>query len=564
MTSFLRSAFWAVTLLLLSAGAATAAEVKTFTVLPFTVNGPAGYKYLEQSIPQMFSSRLYWKGQLEPAPAPAAKQAPAADEAAAEKARAAANADFVVWGSVTIIGEDASLDVRVRDKAGKVWPRSREAKVSQLIPALKGVSDSISAEVFQRPRQQSQSRAQASNERVNRMNPDLVHNETTPREVYMNPAFRYSGTGGDETRLRSQTLPYASRSMEVCDADGDGRNEIFILGEHKLFAYRYNNGRLDQIAEMEIPLTQKPLQIRSIDLNRTRKPFLVLTGVDENSREPISRILSFNGRQFKEEAKTTFYYLNVTRLAPLFQPTLVGQAPNPPRLFRPGVFEMTVRGSEIKAGARLNLPEGCNLFNFMYVPPGKGANDAAKVAMFTDQEKIRLYSERGARLAQTDDSFGGSAVYVMVNPAMPGLGRDTVAPDQLYYIPMRFIVADLARDGTQQILVNKPISTASTIFADYRNFPQSEIHSLYWDGVGLNLLWKTRRIKGTMVDYAVADLNNDGIPDLITCLNSYAGVMGVDSRKTMVVAYPLDMSKTDPATAPDRSEYEQDSPQGRP
>ena len=41
-------------------------------------------------------------------------------------------------------------------------------------------------------------------------------------------------------------------------------------------------------------------------------------------------------------------------------------------------------------------------------------------------------------------------------------------------------------------------------------------------------------------------------------------IMGVDSRKTMIVAYPLDMSKTNPATAPDQSEYEQDSPLGRP
>ena len=67
MTSSIRSVFWALALLLLGAANALAADVKTFTVLPFTVNGPAGYKYLEQSIPQMFSSRLYWKGQLEPA-----------------------------------------------------------------------------------------------------------------------------------------------------------------------------------------------------------------------------------------------------------------------------------------------------------------------------------------------------------------------------------------------------------------------------------------------------------------------------------------------------------------
>lgn len=555
MTLSIRSVFWALALLLLGAFQALAADVKTFTVLPFTVNGPAGYKYLEQSIPQMFSSRLYWKGQLEPAALTVSKQAPPADEAAAEKARAAANADFVIWGSITIVGEDCSLDVRVRDRAGKEWPRSREAKVNQLIPALKGISDSISAEVFQRPRQESAARSEAATERTNRMNPELVHNETTPKEVYMNPAFRYSGTSGDDTRLRSQNLPFASVGMEICDADGDGKNEVFLLSDHKLRAFHYDNGRLDQLAEFDIPLTQQALSIRSIDINRTRKPLLVLVAMDSN-QEPVSRLVSFNGKAFKEEAKTNQYYLNVTRLSPDFLPVLIGQAPQPPRLFRPGVYEMNVRGNSISQGRKIALPEGSNVFNFSYVPPGRDKNDSAKVIMLTDDERLRLYSDRGARLAQTEETYSGGSQGISVNQAMPGMGKDNVTIDKMFFIPLRFVIADLARDGNQQILVNKPISTAGTIFANYRQYPQAEIHSLYWDGVGLNLLWKTRRIKGTMVDYAVADLNNDGIPDLITCINTYAGALGTDARKTLVLAYPLDLSKTSRDTAPDQSEFE--------
>ena len=119
---------------------------------------------------------------------------------------------------------------------------------------------------------------------------------------------------------------------------------------------------------------------------------------------------------------------------------------------------------------------------------------------------------------------------------------------------MRMLAIDLERDGNYELLVNKPISTASEIFDRYRFFPQSEIHSLFWDGLGLNLQWKTRRIKGSMVDYTIGDANNDGIPDLVVCLNTHPGALGVKARKTVVMLYPLDVSRTDPATAVDRSD----------
>jgi hypothetical protein len=71
---------------------------------------------------------------------------------------------------------------------------------------------------------------------------------------------------------------------------------------------------------------------------------------------------------------------------------------------------------------------------------------------------------------------------------------------------------------------------------------------LYWDGIGLNLAWKTRRIKGSVVGFSLADFTNTGGTDLVVCVNTHPGVLGVSARKTVVLAYPLDLSKTDPNT----------------
>jgi hypothetical protein len=65
---------------------------------------------------------------------------------------------------------------------------------------------------------------------------------------------------------------------------------------------------------------------------------------------------------------------------------------------------------------------------------------------------------------------------------------------------------------------------------------------MYWDGVGLSLQWKTARIKGTVTDYALADFDNDGTLDLVVNVNSHTGMAGTTKKRTMLVAYPLDLT----------------------
>jgi len=55
----------------------------------------------------------------------------------------------------------------------------------------------------------------------------------------------------------------------------------------------------------------------------------------------------------------------------------------------------------------------------------------------------------------------------------------------------------------------------------------------------MNLVWKTRRIKGTVVDYALTDMDNDGSKELVVCVNSHPGASGIRQKRTFITAYPL-------------------------
>ncbi len=527
------------------------AAPKTYAVLPFTISGPAKYAYLEKAVPQMLTSRLYLKGRFESVPQSRVNAVGhAADEQAAAATMTSLGADYVIWGTVTVMGEEGSIDVRVLDKAGTVLPIGKQSSVMQLLPTLKEVSDVINRDAFKRTDIQIASR-NAAPQAVNQMNPNLTHNEAdASRQVYLNPQFRYAGSEGDETRMRSQSLAYSARGMLVGDLDGSGRNSVMLLDKHVLRAYRFDGKKLDPAGEYKLPLSITCLSMNMLDMNRDGVMEIVVNAYDSGMR-PKSFIVNWSNDTFSVVMEKIRYYMNVVKMPPDYMPVLVGQAVGRPKLFRGSVHEMIKTGGSLELGRALSFPRGVNALNFAWLPGSK--DEGPKLIVLNDRERLIAYSDRGGRLAETQETYSGSAVGIPVDMSMPGLGEDKVLIDEMYYIPQNMRPLNLDQDERYEMLVVRPISTAAQFFERYRFFPQSEIHAMYWDGVGLTLQWKTRRIKGAIVGFDVADVNNDGIRDLVVAINTHPGELGVRARKTQVLAYPLDLESADPGTVVDRT-----------
>lgn len=515
-------------------GQAFAAK-STYIVAPFSVEGGDNQKSLQNIIPKRLTSRLFVKDAAVPARDLPANTAPVTTKEQAEKLRAKYKADYVIWGSVTVLNDDCSIDARVQKKGGQSWAIAKEAKTAQITAAINNLSDAIKSEAFGLTGGPSTSAVARSGSVASVKSGGYLGN----RQIQS-----VNNNSQEDDNQRSQALKFPAIGMEVVDGDNDGKNEIFLLEKTKLHAYFMKpNGQLEHKNTFNFPKTWQCLSIRSLPRS-DGKPWIIVNSVD-NSKVPSASVFTYSGGKLTQTMKNIRWYLNVVRMAPSFQPTLIGQEAQPPRLFKPGsLSEMMKQGDTLVASRKINLSNDVNVFNFTYLPGG-GSRDGDKLITLTNNEKLRVYNSQGNRLAETSESYSGSATGLEIDPSMPGLGKDDVTLASMFYIPMRMLAMDLENDGKWELLVNKPRSTASQIFDRYRFFPEGRLFSLFWDGSGLNAQWATRRVTGSIVDYTLADANNDGILDLVFCLNTHPGAIGAKQRKAQVHIMPLDTNMID-------------------
>lgn len=549
---------FAVCLALCAAGLAstTQAAARSAVVLPFTVNAPQSYSYLSKAVPATIQGRLSRPGVLDVRFA----QGKAASQADAVKAMNSAGAGHAIWGSVNVMGNECTIEVNSVDKAGKTWSKTAQSTVSGLTGAVQNLSAALGQEVFGIAGVRAPGSTAAAGPRGGSATPggDIVTNETGQQQMYLNPQFRYQGSGStDGSRLRSQRLPYTMVGMAVGDFNGDGKNEIALLSENHLRIYMWDqDGKLKLLGETLISRSNKNFSMRAIDLNRDGAMDIVVATFEDDSNRPYSYFYSFKGNKFTQVAERIPYFVSVLRLPPTFTPTLVGQGWDSLKLFAPGVYSMVKTGGKYTFGARLDLPTGATVFNVAWLPGGRnGKGD--QLVMLTDDERLKVFQGHGNTLVHTTmERFSGSSTGMDHYKGMPGLGVDkNYQLPSKYYAPMNLIAADIGHTGEYVMLVNKPISTASQMFDRYRYFPQGEIHALYWDGVGLGLKWKTRRIRGSVAAVDLADATNNGVLDLVVGLNTSPD-LGIGSRQCMITAYPLDVSATDPNAPADMSDFE--------
>lgn len=538
-------------------------EPTKVAVVPFTINAERDLTFLQNGIVDMLSSRLSSVDKVTVLPKETTEQAFSSlagplNEKTARELGGSLGADYVLFGSLTIFGESVSIDARMVDVSGSRSPVAvftQSQGMDSVIPEVDAFAADINHKIFgvSRPVEPEPSR-QATTEEPS---PDIyAHPEKVFAEGHEDPFIRDSETSAlnpdfivAESHQRSggfwksKNFSEYLKGISIGDVDGDAKQETVFISTNTVFIYRRGAHQFTKLAEIAGEASDTFLGVDVADVNGNGKAEIFVTSLNERRGRLTSFVLEWDGQTFVTVSEKEPWYFRVLEL-PSKGKVLLGQRRGPVDPFSGAVEELIWLNGKYEPISPVEVPRDLNIFAFAM---GDVLNNGSEmIVAFNENDRLQILDKTGRREWKSSEPYGGSMEYLVLEPTRKETDEGTeqdVGKARLY-LPQRIFIKDLDRDAKQEVLVVKNYSSTGRLFARFRHFGSSEITSLSWDGLGLGLNWKTRKVEGYMSDFAIADFDNDREEELIALVVMSRGAPVVQNAKSAIISYNLAVAES--------------------
>jgi TolB-like protein len=512
-------------------GIARAGGPSRILILPFEVMAEKDLSFLQKGIVNMLSTRLFQEGKVVPMEPVVAHQALEAisgplDQATAVALGAKYQADYVIYGSLTVFGDSISTDARfvdVHQQKTRVTFSEFGKDQGDVIGHVNHFAEQVNATVFDIKPLAAAVQEKAAEPPVSHRDPNKVWNEEglqVTGDRMGNGHFEESVSRGQRRASfwKSRSFKAVLTGLAIGDVDGDKNNETVFIDDNTIFIYRQLQGRFSKIAQIDGKATDRYIGVDVADMNANGRAEIFITGVHAENGRLQSFVLEHNGNTFTRIEENANWYFRVLHLKDRGN-ILLGQRQGMKDIFSGPVYELLWQNGAYEPAQEQALPRGTTVFGFT---TGDVAGDGRNMTVaFNKSDYLYIKDPSGAEEWKSAEAYGGSATYLEPRSGMVPKnskhGDESRAMDR-HYIAQRVFVRDLDKDGKNEVIVIKNKALAGRKLQRFRVFKSGHIECLEWDNVGLFKKWRTREISGYISDYAIADIDNDGTDELVFTL----------------------------------------------
>ncbi|SMC17220.1 Peptidoglycan-synthase activator LpoB [Desulfacinum hydrothermale DSM 13146] len=539
---------------------------KTVAIMPFKMNTPDSMRYLQDGVWDMLRTRIEDPGSVHVVDKAAIDKTAQsigdlADSGAARGAAERLGADYVLFGSITSVGQAVSIDATISPVTSPGAPIRlpfQADTLDQLIPTINRLAQTVNRKVFNKANPSADETITPPPTAEN-MNPELlIPGGMKPgMEIsYLNPNFIQVTPEGAMRQAglwRSQTFKEALVSIAAGDPNGDGRQELIAVSPKRLAVYRRYAQGLRLLTDVKANKLEEFKWVALADVDGDGKVEILLTsvyrqinptgggsesitsGAQYNPR-PRSYVFKLQGKKLTVAASDVRMYLNAVTF-PNRGSVALGQKPGPMGdLFDSTLYEVRLRGGQLIPAAPVSVPSPCNVYNFAVADLNN--DKAPEYAVISPDNRLMILDGSGNRLWRSRLHFAATT------NVLEGKIRDLRYNDiERYFIPSPILIMDANRDGIHEIVVNRSPDYSRFLPQGFKYYEAGEIVSLSWDQLGLIENWKTREVSGMVSCIRTGDLNGDGTPELIASLVLGKDLLKLWEARSTVFSYDLNVGK---------------------
>ncbi len=521
---------------------ATEAPVR-LAVLPWKVNAAPDHAYLRSAVTDMLASRVgagrgavveIVRGDLVEK---AMEAYPVAVRTGrygkvAQKIGKAAGADFVLYGSISILGGVASLDATLLDvKEGKARPLSDRG---ENIDALLEMTERMAFNITEAMTGAGTSESPTYTGRF------AAGGEVEKAGTFSGPGGD-GGDGGDSFLMRSakggrkfgwkKNFNDFAIAMELADLDGDGRKEGYILTRTDIIVTKLGANGFERVARVKSGPGVRNVSISAFDSDGDGRQELYVSRLKGDFAD--SCILEKTGGAYKFTTCGLPYFVRAVVIEG-DGPVLISQGFRREWGFSRKLYRMEKGSEGLRKAGRFKLPKGVDLYDFeIFDLTAEGENN---LVTLEGDRRIRIYVKKGRKWKldwTSPDKYGGT-----LNVIELATDRQQGDIAKIVKFPSKFLRADLNGDGLPELIIKK--NKAGGIFGDrserVRQFKSGTVRSLSWDGVVLEENWRTKEMVGYIADILVDDTDGDGVNEVMILFVD-GGMVPVDGGRSTVVSY---------------------------
>ena len=506
-----------VCLLLFGPSASGAAETFRVGIVPFELHASQDIGYLVQGIKDMLSSRLASPETqlIEPSEVSAATQGltGSLSTTAAAEVMKKLQADFLIYGSVTKLGDKYSLNWKISSAASPDKPTglARTATEDELIPIIDEMAGLAREVISGKPPTILVTRPQGGqSEAQEPAQPKAPAEETQPGQTEeKGPIFeRQAQEPGQEDESGAVFQPQRSGAklfipvnisprplgMAVGDLTGNGVDEVVLISEKQLQIYAFREGIPGQVASIKKPLPGRLMMVSAGDIDNDGRAEIALTSLYGSL--PRAAVFKLDGNRLQRLAQLSNRHLKI--ISSPQGPILVAQEATLSDLFTGPFVQYSLAGGKLVGVG--GIP-GSNDIEFSTLARGDLTGDGQTESVgLSLTEKLTVVNPSGQVIFRSSNTFGGTNNVISLPDKNPN-NEDIVHP-----LNGQVVVADIDRDGKAETLVVHNMDTARRISVNLSHYRKGSVFVMTWNGRALSPKWRTPQLEEYVASVGVVTL----------------------------------------------------------